>query len=77
MNDVLQALANLGIEGKSAALCTIIRTKGSTPRKAGSKMLVYDDGSFVGTIGGGSSEIMREIIAKMVIDDVSYGGSTV
>lgn len=28
--------------------------------------------SRVGTIGGGSSEIMREIIAKMVIDDVSY-----
>lgn len=26
----------------------------------------------VGTIGGGSSEIMREIIAKMVIDDTSY-----
>ncbi len=26
----------------------------------------------VGTIGGGSSEIMREIIAKMIIDDVSY-----
>lgn len=35
--------------------------------------------SRVGTIGGGSSEIMREIIAKMVIDDVGYkaakGGS--
>jgi len=28
--------------------------------------------SRVGTIGGGSSEIMREIIAKMVMDDVSY-----
>ena len=28
--------------------------------------------SRIGTIGGGSSEIMREIIAKMVIDDVSY-----
>jgi alkylation response protein AidB-like acyl-CoA dehydrogenase len=26
----------------------------------------------LGTIGGGSSEIMREIIAKMVIDDVQY-----
>lgn len=26
----------------------------------------------IGTIGGGSSEIMREIIAKMVIDDVNY-----
>ncbi|RMG86215.1 MAG: acyl-CoA dehydrogenase [Bacteroidetes bacterium] len=28
--------------------------------------------SRVGTIGGGSSEIMREIIAKIIIDDVSY-----
>ncbi|TAF66441.1 MAG: acyl-CoA dehydrogenase [Cytophagales bacterium] len=28
--------------------------------------------SRVGTIGGGSSEIMREIIAKMVIDNISY-----
>ncbi|MGK0314315.1 MAG: acyl-CoA dehydrogenase [Saprospiraceae bacterium] len=28
--------------------------------------------SRVGTIGGGSSEIMREIIAKMMMDDVSY-----
>jgi acyl-CoA dehydrogenase len=28
--------------------------------------------SRIGTIGGGSSEIMREIIAKMVIDDVNY-----
>jgi len=30
----------------------------------------------VGTIGGGTSEIMREIIAKMVIDEVSYDSST-
>jgi alkylation response protein AidB-like acyl-CoA dehydrogenase len=28
--------------------------------------------SRIGTIGGGSSEIMREIIAQMVIDDVAY-----
>ncbi len=28
--------------------------------------------SRVGTIGGGSSEVMREIISKMVIDDVNY-----
>lgn len=31
----------------------------------------------VGTIGGGSSEIMREIIAKMMIDDVSYAKASV
>ncbi len=30
----------------------------------------------VGTIGGGTSEIMREIIAKMMIDDVNYENST-
>jgi acyl-CoA dehydrogenase len=31
--------------------------------------------SRVGTIGGGTSEIMREIIAKMVIDEVAYAGA--
>ena len=28
--------------------------------------------SRIGTIGGGTSEIMREIIAKVIIDDVKY-----
>ena len=32
--------------------------------------------SRIGTIGGGTSEIMREIIAKMVIDDKSYAKTT-
>jgi xanthine dehydrogenase accessory factor len=38
------------------ALCTIITTKGSTPRKVGAKMLVYEDGSIFSTIGGGDLE---------------------
>ncbi len=74
MNDVLQALANLGLKGKAAALCTIIRTKGSTPRKAGSKMLVYDDGSFVGTIGGGEVESRVIDLARQAINS---GESTI
>lgn len=53
---VLRALAELPATGTAAALCTIIQAKGSTPRKAGAKMLVYSDGSFVGTIGGGEIE---------------------
>ena len=36
------------------------------------KMARFFRDSRLGTIGGGSSEIMCEIIAKMVIDDVSY-----
>lgn len=39
-----------------AAVATIVKTAGSTPRKEGSKMLVYKDGSIEGTIGGGLGE---------------------
>ncbi len=39
-----------------AALCTIISTNGSTPLKAGAKMIVWNDGKIFGTIGGGSLE---------------------
>lgn len=42
--------------GESAALCTIVDSKGSTPRRAGSKMLVYENGEFTGTVGGGELE---------------------
>lgn len=46
--------------GLAAAVCTVVATKGSTPRKAGASMLVVDDGSPLGqirgTIGGGAVE---------------------
>ena len=38
------------------ALATVARTRGSTPRKTGAKMVVRRDGSFSGTIGGGCGE---------------------
>ncbi len=38
------------------ALVTIVRTQGSTPQRAGAKMLVFADGRTVGTIGGGCYE---------------------
>lgn len=38
------------------ALLTIITRKGSAPRNAGTKMLLFADGSFAGTIGGGCAE---------------------
>ncbi len=46
------------------AVVTIIETKGSVPRRAGAKMLVYETGRTVGSIGGGCSEalIMREAL---------------
>ncbi len=41
---------------KKAAYCLIVETKGSTPRKVGAKMIVYEDGSIYDTIGGGNLE---------------------
>ena len=43
-------------QGTPSVLCLVTETTGSTPRKAGSKMLVFQDGSNKGTIGGGSIE---------------------
>ncbi len=49
-------IAELEDLGNEAAVCTIIRTAGSTPCKSGSKMVVSNDGSIWGTIGGGTLE---------------------
>lgn len=38
------------------SVITVIGTKGSTPRGAGAKMIVYRDGMIIGSIGGGCSE---------------------
>ena len=41
---------------KQVVLATVVRTKGSTPQKPGAKLLVRNDGSGVGTLGGGCVE---------------------
>ncbi|WP_251441583.1 XdhC family protein [Veillonella intestinalis] len=45
-----------GRETDTLAVATILQTKGSTPRKAGTTMVVHPDGSIFGTIGGGRAE---------------------
>ncbi len=56
MNSIYQALSELEKNNQSAALCTVVSSQGSTPRHVGSKMLVYPDGHFIGTVGGGDME---------------------
>lgn len=60
--NLYQALAELEDRAETGVLCTIVETHGSTPRNAGSKMLVYPDGRFVGTVGGG--ELEQRVIAE-------------
>jgi xanthine dehydrogenase accessory factor len=57
MSDLFNKIQELQSAGTSCVLCIITSTSGSTPRKAGSKMLVLPDGSIFGTIGGGSIEL--------------------
>jgi xanthine dehydrogenase accessory factor len=54
--NIYQALSELERNNESAALCTVVKSEGSTPRHVGSKMLVYPDGKFIGTVGGGELE---------------------
>ena len=64
---VLEAAADLIRTGRRGAMITIVETLGSTPRKAGAKMLVDDAGAIVGTVGGGCVEADLYAIAKKVI----------
>ena len=67
--------------GDPKALITIIATKGSVPRKAGAKMLVWPYGKIMGSIGGGCSEgevinTARQIIGSggLTIQDIDMTG---
>ncbi len=54
--DIFEEIAKLKREGKRAALATIVNVRGSIPSVAAAKMLVHEDGSILGTVGGGCVE---------------------
>ena len=56
MREVLEAALEAEARGERAALVTVVATEGSTPQKAGARMLVFADGRIFGTIGGGCLE---------------------
>jgi xanthine dehydrogenase accessory factor len=56
MNDVFHELRRALEDGEPVVVATVAATRGSTPRRAGAKMLVRADGSFCGTVGGGCGE---------------------
>jgi len=68
--EVLQKTVKAAQHEVPAALATIIKTSGSTPRKTGARMLIYGDGDIWGTIGGGRGESEVRLAALGVIDEV-------
>lgn len=67
MSDLYEEIVKLRKSGKPAALATIISAQGSTPREAGTKMLIRADGTIVETIGGGLIEAQVIQKAKEII----------
>lgn len=60
-----------------AALATIVESSGSSPRKAGAKMVVREDGSILGSVGGGKNEaeviaVAREAIRHGIARTLSF-----
>ena len=56
MKELADRICALLQAGRPAAVATILSRSGSAPRTAGSKMVVDENGGFVGTIGGGKFE---------------------
>jgi xanthine dehydrogenase accessory factor len=68
VREVLEAALEAEALGERAALVTVVATEGSTPQKAGARMLVYGDGRIFGTIGGGCLEAEMSWRAREAIE---------
>ena len=60
---------------QSCALVSIVDARGSAPREAGARMVVLEDGSFAGTIGGGELEWQAIARAQAALAKAGEGGS--
>jgi xanthine dehydrogenase accessory factor len=65
--DIFEEVLRLRREGKRAVMATIVHTNGSIPSFESSRMLVREDGSILGTIGGGCVEAEVWAAAKDVL----------
>lgn len=68
-----QVLGALERHGKMA-MVTLAATRGSSPREAGARMVVFPDGTFSGTIGGGALEWKALAMAQAALENAT--GST-
>lgn len=55
-SQVFEQIARARAAGTRLAVATIIATSGSTPQETGAKLLVLEDGTMMGTVGGGCVE---------------------
>ncbi|MDB5350844.1 MAG: xanthine and dehydrogenase maturation factor, XdhC/CoxF family [Planctomycetota bacterium] len=67
MRDLIRSLAASLASGREVIHCQVVETRGSTPQKAGARMLVDPDGGQVGTLGGGcvEAEVKQKAIRRV------------
>src|SRR6202022_3914793 len=65
--DLFEEIVRMRRAGRRAALATIVHTNGSIPSYESSRMLVREDGSLAGTVGGGCVEAEVWAAAKEVM----------
>ncbi len=70
--NIIKILSDAISERKNVAFVTVISSAGSTPRESGSKMIVYENGSIYGTIGGGEIE---SLTIKKAVECIKKGES--
>ncbi|HTV57560.1 MAG TPA: XdhC/CoxI family protein [Verrucomicrobiae bacterium] len=67
--DLFEEIVRMRRAGQRGALATIVHTNGSIPSYESSRMLVREDGTIAGTIGGGCVEAEVWAAAKEVIQE--------
>lgn len=71
MKEVIEEAVRLMKKNEPCVLATVVRTKGMTPQKAGAKLLIRQDGSGLGTLGGGCVEGDIWFYAKQMLKEKS------
>src|SRR3954469_13089537 len=66
--DIYDEIVRLRRLGQKAAIATIVQVRGSIPSYESAKLLVREDGSMIGTIGGGCVEAEVWNAAREVIE---------
>ena len=72
MKEILDAMLAALARGERVVLCSIFASSGSSPRGAGAKMAVLEDGSTLGTVGGGAVELL---CARRALEAIRTGGN--